>query len=116
MTNNYKQEVINYLNKTSKHTFVKPNLFNIETEGSTYFKVFPDGDNFKVLESSYIYGKRNGYKLTTINVDNYVASYGPNAKCVIKHILFLGKEMKSVKNTKYVKAEIDKCLEPSLVK
>jgi predicted acetyltransferase len=79
-----KTEVINYLTKTSKHTFQK--------ENGSYFKVFQSGNGFQVFEN----------KTLNIewNIDQYISWYGENAKNVIKHRLFLDKKMKSVKNIK----------------
>ena len=79
-----KTEVINYLTKTSKHTFQK--------ENGSYFKVVQSGKGFQVFEN----------KTLNIewNIDQYIFWYGENAENVIKHRLFLDKKMKSVKNIK----------------
>ena len=118
-TEQIKQEVINYLEKTSGHTFQKPKAtfkygnvttpghYEYDYENSTYFKVFKDkkGD-FYILE-----GDKFGYKLRKIDIDYYINYYQGNAKCVIKHSLFLNNGMKSVKNTKYIKGLIKDILE-----
>lgn len=116
MEKNIKQEVMNYLKKTSEHTFVKPKAtfkwgstsrYECDYDDTTYFKVFVDGDKVSYLEYSDVYKK---YQLKTIDVDYFVNKYKGNALCVISNILFLNKKMKSVKQTKYVKSQIDEIL------
>ena len=41
----------------------------------------------------------------------YFKYYGKNAKCVIRHRLFLDKKVKSVKNTKFTKEQLEQILE-----
>ncbi len=111
-----KQEIVNYLTKTSIHTFIKPKAtFKWKTEGSyyeydyndfTYFKVIKNEDEFFQLEKN-----GNNYKLSKIDVDTYIKYYGNNAKCVISNNLFLDKKMKSVKSNKYHLEEIKNILE-----
>jgi predicted acetyltransferase len=80
-----KTEIVNYLTKTSNHTFVKP-------DGS-YFKVFKKEDGtFQVFENKTLN--------LPIDIDQYIRWYGENAKNVIKHRLFLDKKMVGVKNIK----------------
>ena len=80
-----KTDIVNYLTKTSNHTFVKP-------DGS-YFKIFKREDGtFQLFENKTLN--------LPINIDQYISWYGENAKNVIKHRLFLNKEMNSVKNIK----------------
>lgn len=86
-----KTEVVNYLTKTSLHTFVKPN--------GTYFKVIKNGDKFQVLEND---------KLRDLNIDQSISWYGVNAKCVIKHHLFLNKGLVSVRKHKEVAEQMEK--------
>ena len=50
--------------------------------------------------------------MTKIDIDWYVRVYKENAKCVISHVLFLNKDLKCIRNTKYVKSEIDQILQP----
>lgn len=75
------QEVINYLTKTSQHTFIKP--------GGTYFKIFKSNQEFHIFE--------NGL-LKSFDYQQFIKWYGENAKNVIKHRLFLDKKMTAVKN------------------
>lgn len=82
-TEQIKSEVITYLNKTSIHLFTK--------ENGEFFKVLIEGDNFIII---------NGLKVNTYNINYYVSSYGANAKNVIKHLLFLDRKVKSIKNYK----------------
>lgn len=91
-----KQEVINYLTKTSQHTF--------SYEDGKLFKVVKDGDSWYLIDDSSI------QKVKPIAVDTYVSSYGANAKCVIKHNLFLNRKVKSIKTNKYTKEIIDNIL------
>jgi len=71
-TEQIKTEVVNYLNNTSKHLFV--------TTKGDFYKVLVEGNNFIVI---------NGDKASTYDIDQYISWYGANAKCVIKHKLFL---------------------------
>ena len=115
-TEQIKQEIVNYLTKTSQHTFIKPkSTFKWKTEGScyeydyndfTYFKVIKIGEEFYQLEKS-----SSNYKLSKIDIDNYIKYWGNNAKCVISNNLFLDKKMKSVKSNKYHLEQIKEILE-----
>ena len=114
-TEQIKQEIVNYLTKTSIHTFIKPKVtFKWKQEGShyeydynefTYFKVIKIENEFYYLESS----KSN--KLNKIDIDNYIKYWGNNAKCVLSNSLFLDKKMKSVKSNKYHLEQIKQILE-----
>ena len=108
-------EIFSYLNKATNHTFIKPKAtfkwgssttpgyYEYDYENGTYFKIFKKEDGFYVLEND---------KLTKLDVDWYIKYCGKNAKCAIKHRLFLDKKMKGVKNTKYVQEQINQLLEP----
>lgn len=85
-TEQIKSEVVSYLNNTSKHLFVK--------ENGEFFKVLVEGNNYIVI---------NEDKVTTYNIDEQISWYGANAKCVIKHNLFLNRKLKSIKNFKTMK-------------
>ncbi len=91
-----KQEVINYLTKTSQHTF--------SYEDGKLFKVVKDGDSFYLINESSI------QKVRPIAVDTTISKYGSNAKCVIKHSLFLNRKVKSIKTNKYTKEAINNIL------
>lgn len=97
---NHKNQVMDYLTKTSKHTFTKTDLS--DPTKFTYFKVFINDSVITVLENN---------KIRTIDVDWYVRYYKENAKNVITHSLFLNKKMKSVKTTKFVKSQIEDILQ-----
>jgi hypothetical protein len=109
MEKNIKTEIVNYLTKTTKHTFIKPKSKWTTKDGQisveydyndfTYFKVFMDGENFTYLE--------NG-KINKVDIDYYIKYWGNNAKDVISKSLFWNKKMKSVKQNKFVNSEIDK--------
>lgn len=111
-----KQEIVNYLTKTSIHTFIKPKAtYKYSQTGSqyeydynefTYFKVIKIEDEFFQLEKS-----GNNYKLSKIDIDTYIKYYNNNAKCVISNNLFLDKKMKSVKSNKYHLGEIKNILD-----
>ena len=108
-----KQEVINYLTKTSKHVFLKPKAtfkwgdsnnpgyYEYDFENGTYFKVFNEGEKWFYIEDSQI---------KKLDIDHYLKYYGSNSKCVIGNILFLNKKMKSVKNNKFVQSKIEEVL------
>ena len=112
MEKNIKQEIISYLTKTSGHTFIKPKSKWISKNGQinveydytdfTYFKVFKNEDEFTYLE--------NG-KVNKIDIDYHIKYWGNNAKTVLSNSLFQMKMMKSVKQNKWVKEEIEKLIE-----
>ena len=86
-TEENKAEVLNYLNKSSKHLF---------TINDVEHKVLVEGD---------FYISISGSDVTVRNINDKITYYGSNAKCVIKHELFLNpryyaKEIKTIKNYK----------------
>lgn len=118
-TEQIRQEVLNYLSKTANHTFQKPKAtfkygdvntpghYEYDYENVTYFKIIKKDEDFFILEDN---------KLRKIDIDNYIKWNKKNAKCVIKHSLFLNKGMRGIRNNKYVKAKIEEILNPTLVK
>ena len=120
-TEQIKQEIVNYLTKTSQHTFVKPkSTYKWSQTGSqyeydysefTYFKIIKVEDEFFKLENNNSQNTSTSYKLTKIDIDNYIKYNGNNAKCVISNWLFLDKKMKSVKSNKYHLKEIENIFE-----
>ncbi len=106
-----KQEIVNYLTKTSQHTFIKPKAtFKWKQEGSnyeydynefTYFKVIKIDEDFYYLSNSNGQNTPTTYRLNKIEIDNFINYWGNNTKCVIGNQLFLDKKMKSVKSNKY---------------
>jgi predicted GH43/DUF377 family glycosyl hydrolase len=103
------KEVINYLDKTSNHVFLKPKssydwnttTYRYDYENSTYFKVFKKEDGYYILEDD---------KVRKFDHEYYIKYCGNNTKNVIKHSLFLNKKMKGGKNTKYVQSKIEEFL------
>ena len=103
-------ETINYLNKTLGHTFIKPkstfnwkeSKYEYDYNDFTYFKLIKIENDFYILENN---------KLSKLDIEYYFKYYGKNAKCVIKHRLFLDKKMKSIKYNKFVQEQIDQILE-----
>lgn len=103
-------DTMNYLNKTAVHTFIKPkstfnwkeSKYEYDYDDFTYFKLIKIENDFYILENN---------KLSKLDVDHYFKYYGKNAKCVIKHRLFLDKKVKSVKNTKFTREQIEQILE-----
>lgn len=92
-----KVELINYLTKTSKHTFVK------KDEKDNYFKLINNDGKFKILKKD----KKSGhYNILDLNLDYYLKYLGPNSKCILKNMLFLNNNYISIKNTNFVKYEI----------
>jgi hypothetical protein len=116
-----KQEIVNYLTKTSIHTFIKPKAtfkwgdpktpgyYEYEYNDFTYFKVIKVSEEFYALENSTLSNLE--YRLTKIDIDSHIKYWNNNSKCVLSNSLFLGKKMKSVKSNKYHLAEIDKIIE-----
>jgi hypothetical protein len=114
-----KQEIVNYLTKTAAHTFIKPKstfkwgdsktpgYYEYDYDDFTYFKIIIKEGEFYSLEKS----GTQGYRVSKIDIDNYIKYWGNNAKCVISHNLFLDKKMKSVKSNSYHLGEIEKIME-----
>ena len=84
-----KSEVLAYLNKTSQHLFQK--------ENGEFYNVLVDGNNLIVI---------NGDRVSVYDINKQIEWYGNNTKCVIKHMLFLNKKLKSIKNFKAMKERI----------
>jgi hypothetical protein len=111
-TEQIKQEIVNYLTKTSIHTFVKPKAnYKWAQTGSQYEYDYNEFTYFKVIKIEDEFFKLENDKLTKIDIDNYIRYYGNNAKCVLSHNLFLDKKMKSVKSNKYHLGEIKNILD-----
>ena len=99
-TEENKSEVLDYLNKSSKH------LFEI------------NGVEHKVLVEGNFYIRITGNDISIGDIDKMISYYGLNAKCVIKHELFLNpryynKSIKSIKNYKFARgkySEISKAI------
>lgn len=91
-----KQEIINYLTKTSQHTF--------SYEDGSLFKVVKDGDDF------YTVDEKSSFPTKKINIDNTISYYENNAKCVLKHRLFLNRPVKSVKTNKFTNEKMEPLL------
>jgi hypothetical protein len=116
-----KQEIVNYLTKTSAHTFIKPKAtfkwgdsktpgyYEYDYNDFTYFKVIKVSEDFYSLENSTL--SKLEYRLTKIDVDLYIKYWDNNSKCVLSNSLFQEKKMKSVKSNKYHLSEIDKIVE-----
>lgn len=112
-----KQEVINYLTKCSKHTFVK----GIEewrrvgvSKGELtkeFVKIFVTDDGFSIYE----FGKTR--KITMLDIDKMVESYKSNSKNQTKMSIFYnpfsGKnQLLAIKNTRYTESQIQNLLTP----
>lgn len=105
-----RKDVMDYLEKTSIHTFLKPKAtfkygdqnkhgyYEYDYEKGTYFKVFKEGEEWFYIQNESI---------NRIDVEWYLQYYKNNAKCVISNQLFLNKQMKSIKNTKFVRSKIE---------
>jgi len=100
-----KQELINYLVKTSKHTF--------SYEDGKLFKVVNIDESDSAVSGFKIVDESSFIKTSPINIGNYISNYGSNAKCVLKHNLFLNRKLKSIKTNRYTKERIDSILDPS---
>ena len=80
---NTKQEVVNYLTKTSKHFFKNEKGETLEVKFNPETGIF-----------TYTGNPRSH------SIDDYLIGCKENTKCVIKHILFLNKKFKSIKRPK----------------
>lgn len=80
-TEQIKSEVINYLNKTSQHTFIN--------KKGDFYKILLEGDFYIVI---------NGDKVTVNKVDDSIRYHDVNTKCVIKQSLFLIPSLSSIFN------------------
>ena len=105
-----KKEVITYLAKTSKHTFIKPKAtfkwgnekipgnYEYDYNEFTYFAVMDNtGEIWTILEND---------KTKSLDINYYIKYYGNNAKDVISKVLFQDKKMKSIKSNKKVKTDL----------
>jgi len=111
-TEQIKQEIVNYLTKTSQHTFVKPKAtYKWSQTGSQYEHDYNEFTYFKVIKVEDEFFKLENDKLTKIEIAHYIKYYGNNAKCVLSNNLFLDKKMNSVKSNKYHLGEIKNILE-----
>lgn len=111
-----KQEIVNYLTKTSIHTFVKPKATFKWGDSKTpgYYEYdYNDFTYFKVIKIEDVFFKLENDKLSKIDIDYYIKYYGNNSKCVISNNLFLDKKMKSIKSNKYHLEKIKEILEKS---
>ena len=93
-----KTEVMNYLNKTTKHLF----LIN--------------GVEHKVLVEGDFIIRITGKNVSVSQISKKIGWHGSNTKCVIKHELFLiprypNKEIKTIKNYKSAKELYNKISE-----
>ena len=109
-TEQIRQEVLNYLDKTSNHVFLKPDSTYVgqgpreyNYEKGSFFKIIKKEDGYYTFNSSFI-----NDKIRKFDIESCIKVYGSNAKCVIKHSLFINKKMKSVKNNKHIQELIDK--------
>jgi hypothetical protein len=91
-----KQEIVNYLTKTSYHLF---------SYNGGIFKVLKVDDKFYIIDTGSSINK-----VKQIDIDRFLLS-GTNAKCILKHTLFLNKEMISIKNTKDMRNYINSIYE-----
>ena len=77
-----KTEIINYLEKTARHTFAKPDLKYIDGK---YEPDYSDYKIFKVIkreDNNYYYFVETSIR--KIDIDSYIKYYGKNAKNVIE--------------------------------
>ena len=102
MEKNHRQEVMNYLAKTAQHTFEHTSA----NGQKTYFKVFLVGEKTKYLEYSHYLQK---YVLKEIDIERHVAQKG-NGKFLLGNMLFSSLNAKAIRQTKFVKQEIQEIL------
>jgi len=90
-----KQEVINYLTKSSKHTFAYD-------DGKLFKVVKIEDDFYRVDEKSW--SKNEIFQ--KINLGLIETQYGIN-KCFFKQMLFLNKNLKSVRTNRFNREQIE---------
>lgn len=109
-----KKELINYLRKTSEHTFMS------KSRPDHYLKVFFIGDKIMILDGDKIFEK------TMESIDSGIDCWGSNYKRIVKMSLFgeriysrpnrlgwiriPGSDFVSIRNTKYSKSKIQKII------
>lgn len=97
-----KKEIVSYAEETAKHVFKTAN-------GAYYFIVLSK-------DSEHIYVFKEDRIVKTICIEDQIKWYGQNAKCVIKHKIFLVPFLyqmppKAVRQTKFVKAAVTEIIE-----
>lgn len=97
-----KQEIVNYLTKTSFHAF--------KSESGELFKVVNIDGKFYTINDGSI------NKVREINIDNYIDNFGNNAKCILKNYLFLNRKLHSVKNTRLLREYVNTICDTSIKK
>lgn len=93
-----KTEVVNYLQKASKHLF---------TINDVEHKVLLEGDFYIII---------TGNSISINSISNKIDYYGSNSKCVIKNDIFLvpryyNKKIKTINNYKLAKKKYDEISE-----
>jgi hypothetical protein len=101
MEKNHKQEVMNYLTKTSQHVFERS-----VNDQKVYFKVFLEGEKAKYLEFSRYKGK---YELKDIDIQYFLSKKG-NGKFLLGDTLFPSNKSRAIRQNKFVKQEIQEIL------
>lgn len=92
-----RQDVINYLEKTSKHLFTRQKDGVVSYEPKDFFRIIKnDDETFSIL--------KNG-RTTKFDFDNTVQYYKENSKDVIKDRLFINKGFTSIKKSLLKKLE-----------
>ena len=99
-TEQIKSEVVNYIEKTSKHLFVK--------ENGDFQKAIIINNNIIIfsIKKDLSDGKFDIYQL-----DDQIKYYTNNTKCVLKHRIFLNKKLKSIRNFKTINDKLSKIKE-----
>jgi predicted GH43/DUF377 family glycosyl hydrolase len=93
-----KEEVFNYLTKTSKHTF--------QYEDGKIFKVVKEGEDFFIIDD------KSYTKVRKFDIDTNITYYSGNTKNVLKHSLFLNKNLKSIRTNKYTIQKVNDIFKP----
>lgn len=93
---NYQEQVLSYLQTTSQH------LFEINGELRKTILVKTKNNQHVLIEAHF--DLESNYKSFSAHyhIDSTTSYYKGNAKCVIKHWLFLNKKSKGVRNRKAI--------------
>lgn len=110
-TNDIKQKLVNYLEKSSNHTFIYTDGY----KSKILVKVFKKEDKFFIFTSkleNILEG--NGFKATEIDLDRLISYYDSQSKQALKYKLFFHYKAESIRISKAMKSIISDFMENKL--